>query len=92
MRLVRIGAVGSEQPAVLDADGNPRDVSQVVGDFNAEFFASGGMQRLQVDVGSGLAWPSLSNTTPKGRRDSTLKIQRVVCIPSGVSRSFGVVH
>ena len=47
MRLVRIGAVGSEQPAVLDADGNPRDVSQVVGDFNAEFFASGGMQRLR---------------------------------------------
>jgi 2,4-diketo-3-deoxy-L-fuconate hydrolase len=33
---------------VLDADGLARDVSSVVGDFNAEFFASGGMERLRA--------------------------------------------
>lgn len=47
MRLVRIGPVGSERPAVLDGDGRARDVSSVAGDFNAAFFASGGVERLR---------------------------------------------
>lgn len=47
MRLVRIGPVGSEKPAVLDGDGLARDVSSVAGDFNAQFFASGGVERLR---------------------------------------------
>ena len=50
-----------------------------------------GMQCLQVDVGSGLPWPSLSNTPPKGRSDSiSEKINDLsVCPPEslGPSRS-----
>lgn len=52
MRLLRIGPVGLEKPAVLDGDGNPRDVSSIVGDFNSDFFASGGVQLLaSLDLG-----------------------------------------
>ena len=47
MRLVRIGPAGSEKPAVIDANGQYRDVSSLCGDFNADFFASGGMQSLR---------------------------------------------
>jgi 2-keto-4-pentenoate hydratase/2-oxohepta-3-ene-1,7-dioic acid hydratase in catechol pathway len=51
MRLVRLGSVGSETPAVLDREGRPRDVSGIVEDFNASFFASGGMAKLRdVDL------------------------------------------
>ena len=51
MRLVRIGSAGSEKPAVIDAEGQYRDVSSLYGDFNADFFASGGMQSLRdVDL------------------------------------------
>ena len=51
MRLVRIGSAGSERPAVIDAEGQYRDVSSLYGDFNADFFASGGMQSLRdVDL------------------------------------------
>ena len=31
------------------------------------------MPRLQVDVGSGLPWPLLAKTPPKGRRDSSFE-------------------
>jgi len=51
VRLVRIGSAGSERPAVIDAEGQYRDVSSLYGDFNADFFASGGMQSLRdVDL------------------------------------------
>lgn len=53
MRLVRIGPSGSEKPAVLDQNGRPRDVSSVVEDFDADFFASGGIETLRgLDLAS----------------------------------------
>ena len=51
MKLVRVGPVGAEQPAVIDGAGNFRDVSSIVGDFNAGFFATGGIEKLRsVDL------------------------------------------
>lgn len=53
MKLVRIGELGGEVPAIVAADGSYRDVSSVVTDFDPEFFASGGPDRLaSVDVDS----------------------------------------
>ncbi|MDQ0646214.1 2-keto-4-pentenoate hydratase/2-oxohepta-3-ene-1,7-dioic acid hydratase in catechol pathway/NAD(P)-dependent dehydrogenase (short-subunit alcohol dehydrogenase family) [Microbacterium natoriense] len=46
MRLMRIGAVGAEKPSVLlDAD-NYVDLSDLVHDFDEEFFGSGGVSRI----------------------------------------------
>lgn len=47
MRLVRIGPAGFERPAVIALDGTYRDVSSLTPDFNAAFFASGGVQSLR---------------------------------------------
>lgn len=41
MKLVRFGAEGAERPGVLQ-DGRVVDVADLVRDFDAEFFASGG--------------------------------------------------
>jgi 2-keto-4-pentenoate hydratase/2-oxohepta-3-ene-1,7-dioic acid hydratase in catechol pathway len=51
MRLARIGERGHEVPAVLDESGVHRDVSSTVEDFDPEFFAGDGMQRLgELDI------------------------------------------
>jgi 2,4-didehydro-3-deoxy-L-rhamnonate hydrolase len=47
VRLARFGAVGSEHPGVIDRDGSTLiDLSDVVHDYDAAFFASGGPERL----------------------------------------------
>jgi 2-keto-4-pentenoate hydratase/2-oxohepta-3-ene-1,7-dioic acid hydratase in catechol pathway len=49
MRLLRVGAAGAERPAVL-IDGTVRDVSGEVADYDAAFFADGGLERLRTFV------------------------------------------
>lgn len=46
MKLMRIGAVGSERPAVRVDDEHYIDVSDVVKDFDEAFFASGGLEAI----------------------------------------------
>ncbi len=48
MRLCRIGEPGREIPCLLDSDGTYRDVRSVTSDFDGEFFASGGLDRLRA--------------------------------------------
>lgn len=47
MRLMRVGTIGSERPAVWAGDGQYVDLSDVVDDFNGAFFGSGGLNRLR---------------------------------------------
>ena len=47
MRLVRIGDIGGEVPAIVAADGSYRDASSVIDDFDPAFFAAGGMEQLR---------------------------------------------
>jgi 2,4-didehydro-3-deoxy-L-rhamnonate hydrolase len=50
---MRVGPAGSEIPVVLDDQGRRRDVSAIVADFDAAFFAAGGIERLRsVDLAS----------------------------------------
>ncbi|MBO9489729.1 fumarylacetoacetate hydrolase family protein [Endozoicomonas sp. G2_1] len=46
MKLLRFGEKGQESPGILDGQGNIRDLSGLVSDFNAEFLASGGLEKL----------------------------------------------
>ena len=46
MRLVRIGPMGAERPAALVTDTTYVDVSDMVRDYDENFFASGGVDRL----------------------------------------------
>lgn len=61
MRLIRFGAVGSERPGAMADDEHYVDLSDVVQDFNEEFFRSGKLAELNSivseRVSSGLAKP-----------------------------------
>ena len=47
MKLIRVGAVGAEAPAVLGPAGERYDVSSITPDFDSAFFAAGGISDLQ---------------------------------------------
>lgn len=47
MFLMRIGAAGSERPVARISDTHYVDLSDVVTDFNEEFFGSGGIERVR---------------------------------------------
>jgi 2-keto-4-pentenoate hydratase/2-oxohepta-3-ene-1,7-dioic acid hydratase in catechol pathway len=63
VKLLRIGDVGKEQPAVLLPDGRVIDVSSIVRDFDGPFFESGGVEYLRTQLGRGFPEIRL-----KGRR------------------------
>ncbi len=50
MKLLRIGAIGAEKPAVLVDDERYVDVSDIVDDFDEAFFGGGGLERLRPIV------------------------------------------
>lgn len=47
MRLLRVGPLGSERPAVLDNDGRHLDATAVTADYDPGFFAGDGIARLR---------------------------------------------
>ncbi|QKW17736.1 fumarylacetoacetate hydrolase family protein [Kitasatospora sp. NA04385] len=53
MKLLRIGPAGEERPAVLAEDGRLLDLSGVVPDFDRDFFATGGLDRVRAAVAAG---------------------------------------
>ena len=55
MKLLRIGAVGREKPAVLATDDSYLDLSDVVTDFDEAFFGGGGIERIRPIVAERLA-------------------------------------
>lgn len=55
MRLVRVGAAGSETPGALIDDDTFIDLSDVVSDFNEAFFASGAIASLPEIIASRIA-------------------------------------
>ncbi|WP_036331229.1 fumarylacetoacetate hydrolase family protein [Microbispora sp. ATCC PTA-5024] len=55
MKLLRVGARGAERPAVLDADGRPRDLTAVLGgaDIDGRFLSGGGIERVRAALEDG---------------------------------------
>jgi 2-keto-4-pentenoate hydratase/2-oxohepta-3-ene-1,7-dioic acid hydratase in catechol pathway len=53
MRLLRVGAIGSERPALLAEDGRLLDLSALTGEIDGAFLASGGLDRVRaaLDIG-----------------------------------------
>jgi 2,4-diketo-3-deoxy-L-fuconate hydrolase len=47
MKLIRFGELGNESPGLQLDDGRLVDTSSIVNDYNEEFFASGGLEKLQ---------------------------------------------
>ncbi|MGC0314920.1 fumarylacetoacetate hydrolase family protein [Kitasatospora acidiphila] len=53
MKLLRIGAPGAETPAVRTDDGQTFDLSGLTGDIDGEFFAAGGIGKVQAALAEG---------------------------------------
>lgn len=54
MKLMRVGAPGAERPAMMGADGQIRDLSDVVRDFDAEALSRAGLAKLAALDPAGL--------------------------------------
>ena len=48
MKLLRVGGVGAEKPAMLAPDGSVRDLSAVIADFGADALSAAGLDRLRA--------------------------------------------
>jgi 2-keto-4-pentenoate hydratase/2-oxohepta-3-ene-1,7-dioic acid hydratase in catechol pathway len=69
MKLMRVGAVGAEKPAMLDQGGVVRDLSGVVADFDAAALSPAGLAKLRaVDAASLPALPGGQRIGPCVKR------------------------
>jgi len=74
MKLIRCGEPGKEKPALLLNDGTRLDASAFGSDYNEEFFASGGLQKL-------LQWAA-GKTSP--RIDASVRLGPPITRPSKI--------
>jgi 2-keto-4-pentenoate hydratase/2-oxohepta-3-ene-1,7-dioic acid hydratase in catechol pathway len=78
MRLLRVGDVGAERPAVI-IDGTVRDVSQEVADYDGAFLSGGGLDRLRAFVAASA--DSLPAVDPRIRVGAPVtRPGKVICI------------
>ena len=47
MKLLRVGNVGNEKPAIMDQDGNYRDLSLILDDFNPKTLNKDTIKKLK---------------------------------------------
>jgi 2,4-diketo-3-deoxy-L-fuconate hydrolase len=76
VKLTRVGAAGSERPALIDANGKLRDLSAVVADIAGEVLNRKSLERLRsVDV-------SMLPLLPQGTRVGPVvgQVGKVVCV------------
>ncbi|MFI7306310.1 fumarylacetoacetate hydrolase family protein [Micromonospora aurantiaca] len=64
MKLLRVGAVGQERPAALDARGRLVDLSGVVTEIDGAFLAGGGIEAARAAVAGG-GLPVLADPAPR---------------------------
>jgi 2-keto-4-pentenoate hydratase/2-oxohepta-3-ene-1,7-dioic acid hydratase in catechol pathway len=78
MRILRLGPVGAERPAVIDAEGTTRDISSLTADIDGAFLSSGGLDAVRSALESG----SLPAMETDGVRVGApiAKPEKIVCI------------
>ncbi|WNC72780.1 fumarylacetoacetate hydrolase family protein [Thalassotalea psychrophila] len=76
MKLLRVGDLGQEKPAILDDAGVIRDLSAHVADIDGDFFANGNPEKIAaLDLNS---LPVLDNNLRKGAVIS--KVGKFICV------------
>jgi 2-keto-4-pentenoate hydratase/2-oxohepta-3-ene-1,7-dioic acid hydratase in catechol pathway len=79
MKLIRFGDRGKEKPGLVLKDGTRVDVSAAVPDYNEEFFATDGLERLRLWVGKNVgALPRVESSERLGA--SVCRPSKIVCI------------
>ena len=80
MRLLRVGAPGSERPCVLRTDGTAVDVSAHVSDFGPDFFAEEGLERLRILLDSGADLPAVDLADGPRIGSCVARPHKVICV------------
>jgi 2,4-didehydro-3-deoxy-L-rhamnonate hydrolase len=80
MYLMRIGAVGTEQPVVRVDDDRYVDLSDVVDDFDQAFFATGGIDRIRPVVAERAAAGRLSQFAGERVGAPIARPHQILCI------------
>ena len=78
MRLLRVGQIGSERPAVLLEDDRLVDCSMIVSEYDNEFFSTGSLDRLASIASSGVL-PELNISTLRIGAP-VAKPEKIVCV------------
>jgi 2,4-didehydro-3-deoxy-L-rhamnonate hydrolase len=79
MKLIRFGELGREKPGVLLKDGARIDASAIGSDYDEEFFASGGLARLDSWLRKNAS--SAPRVAPSARLGSAVcRPSKIVCI------------
>ncbi|MYS85296.1 fumarylacetoacetate hydrolase family protein [Embleya scabrispora] len=77
MKFLRVGAPGSERPAVLGEDGRVHDLSAITPDLDGTFLAGGGIARARAALAAG----DLPQLTRPGRIGAAVaRPGKVVCV------------
>jgi 2-keto-4-pentenoate hydratase/2-oxohepta-3-ene-1,7-dioic acid hydratase in catechol pathway len=79
MRLARVGAPGAERPCVLESDDWAVDVSQLVRDFDPEFFSSGGLDFLNSQQSTFETLPRVSLAAER-LGSAVIRPSQIICI------------
>ena len=80
MRLLRIGPVGEERPAVLVGDSTYVDVADAVRDFDAAFFENGGIDALRPLVGDRAAAGQVHDLAGQRVGAPVVRPHQILCI------------
>ena len=80
MRLLRVGPPGGERPAVLVTDTTYVDVSDMVRDYDAEFFETGGVNDLRAVVGERVAADSVQDLAGQRVGPPVARPHQILCI------------
>lgn len=80
MYLMRIGAAGSEKPVVRVNDERYVDLSDVVSDFDEQFFGSGGLEMIQPIVAERVAAGATASFTGERIGAPIARPHQILCI------------
>jgi 2,4-didehydro-3-deoxy-L-rhamnonate hydrolase len=79
MKLIRFGEPGREKPGLILPDGRRVDVSDLVSDYDEQFFAGGGLDRLRERLdGEGEIGPEVPEGTRLG--SPVARPGKIICI------------
>ncbi len=82
MKLIRYGAAGKEKPGI-EVDGTRYDVSNLVHDYDEDFFASNGIEKLKHDFSIASA-PKIGNDIRLG--EPVKRPGKIICIGLNYSK------
>jgi 2,4-diketo-3-deoxy-L-fuconate hydrolase len=80
MRLMRVGAPGLERPAALVDGDRYLDLSDVVGDFDEEFFGAGGLERIAPIVAERTASGAAQALSGKRIGAPIARPHQIICV------------